>query len=347
MSSPRSRRGFTLIELLVVIAIIAILVALLLPAVQQAREAARASQCRNNLKQIGTALHNYLETTGVFPPGCVPRQKRSAGQTPANDVLPNYESWGWSALILPFMDQQALGESVDLTGRTLHEALVAAKAAGNLNETFPVLEAYICPSDTTGPRLQAGMKRQNFDNGLADTNNWRPPTSNYPGCTGGVAGDVRAPRSPGRRRPHGILYSWSEVKPRDVLDGMSNTFMVGEREKRCGAGSWIGNRNPDGNGTHGNDYVLARVRVPLNDPVNTGNDRCTDGFSSQHVGVAHFLMCDGGVRFVSNTIDFDNAGAPERQDAGIIWPADVSSPSDLGLYQRLGMMDDEEQIGEF
>lgn len=336
------RRGFTLIELLVVIAIIAILVALLLPAVQQAREAARRSQCKSNLKQIGIALHNYHDVFRILPPGTVPRRTGSNN----NRVRANYESWGWSALILPYIDQAPLADELNLSGRTLHEVLVAAQAAGNLNETFPAIAAYQCPSDTTGPRLQNGMRRFHF-NGLALPNNsWRPPTLNYPGSTGGVSGDLRAPRQQNHRPPLGIFYNGSKVKFRDVTDGTSNTFMVGERERRCGAGVWLGARNPDGNGTHGNDYHIARVRMVLNDPVNSGNDRCTDGFSSVHVGGAHFLLVDGAVKFISENIDHNNAGAGENQNAGVNLNS-IANRELFGTYQRLGMMRDELVLGEF
>lgn len=336
------RRGFTLIELLVVIAIIAILVALLLPAVQQAREAARRSQCKSNLKQIGIGLHNYHDVFSVLPPGTAPRR-----QTNNNGrVLANYESWGWPAFILGNIDNAALFDELDINGRTLNEVLAAAEAAGTLDATFPSLTVYQCPSDTTGPRLQNGMRRTHF-NGLALPNNsWRPPTLNYPGSTGGVSGDLRAPRQLNHREPRGIFYNGSRVKFRDITDGTSNTFMVGERERRCGAGTWLGARNPDGNGTHGNDYHIARTRIVMNDPINTGNDRCTDGFSSQHVGGAHFLMCDGAVRFISDNIDHNNAGVGENQNQGVNMGA-VANKELFGTYQRLGMRDDELVLGDF
>ncbi len=343
METKSRKRGFTLIELLVVIAIIAILVALLLPAVQQAREAARRTQCKNNLKQIGIALHNYHDVHGCFPPGTVPQRPG-----PNNGrVLANYESYGWAAFILPQMEQTNVVQQLNISGLTLHQALIAAAAAGRLNEMFPALAAYQCPSDTTGSHLQNGMRRTHF-NGLSGIGNgWRPPTLNYPGSTGDPSGDLRAPRQLNHRHPRGIFYNGSSVRFRDILDGTSNTFMVGERAKRCGAGTWLGGRNPDGNGTHGNDYHLARVRQVLNDPINTGDDRCTDGFSSAHTGGGQFLFADGSVHFISDSIHFDLQGAPERNDQGIDWPADVVNPGNVGIYQKLGMKDDGQVVGEF
>lgn len=339
------KSGFTLIELLVVIAIIAVLIALLLPAVQQAREAARRSQCKNNLKQIGLALHNYHDNYRTFPLGCAARRTNANNQR----VEANYESWGWPVLIMPYIDQAPLFNDLQVNTLTLNEVLIATGPgnSGALSKKFPPLTVFQCPSDTTGPYLRPGMRRNNFNNGQAGVTGWNPPTSNYPGSTGEPAGDVRAPRQNNHRQPHGILFSLSTIGIRDVTDGTTNTFLVGERENRCGAGSWIGNRNPDGNGTHGNDYVLARTRIPLNFPDNSGDDGCTDGFSSKHVGGAQFLLCDGSVRFISENIHFDLQGIPERNDQGVNWPNDATNPNAIGIYQRLGMRDDGVPIGEF
>jgi prepilin-type N-terminal cleavage/methylation domain-containing protein len=347
----RKNSGFTLIELLVVIAIIAILIALLLPAVQQAREAARRTQCRDHLHNIGLALHNYHDSFRSFPSGTAPLRD------PTNNfnVVANFESWGWPALILPYIDQAPLSNQLGVNQRSLHSALMTIYAAGGnsaLDQAFPPIPMYQCPSDTTGPRLQNGMRRTHFNGsaGFAD-NSWRPPNLNYPGSTGGVSADLRAPRHAGNRDPMGIFFNGGAIKMRDITDGSSNTFMVGEREYRCGAGSWLGARNPDGNGTQGNDYHLARVRPPLNDPLNTGDDECTDGFSSKHEGGAFFLLGDGSVRFVSENIDFNNAGAPERNDQGIDWPNDILNNgftlNQVGIYQRLGMRRDDLPVGEF
>ena len=105
------RRGFTLVELLVVIAIIGLLVGLLLPAVQAVREAARRSQCTNNLKQIGLALQNYHDSQGVFPPGYIDRNPNPAS-TPDNDLGPG---WGWAAFLLPYLEQGNLYNQINFS----------------------------------------------------------------------------------------------------------------------------------------------------------------------------------------------------------------------------------------
>ena len=226
--SPMSRRqGFTLIELLVVIAIIAILIALLLPAVQQAREAARRTQCRNNLKQIGLGLHNYHESYNTFPPGYVAK-------------IPNLQTssergmWAWGMLILPQIDQAPLYNT--LGGGTTWLDVVVATAAGRSALQTP-LTVFRCPSDT-GPALN------NFDNTLAGnemtgafysrfvtdgTTKIPIATSNYLMCMN--AGDSTTPAVfPSQYGPAlGVGFQNSSIRFRDITDGSSNTFAVGER----------------------------------------------------------------------------------------------------------------------
>ncbi len=147
MFPERRRRGFTLIELLVVIAIIAILIALLLPAVQQAREAARRSTCKNNLKQIGLAIHNYNDTAKMFPPGCIPQRDTDNGFTN------QYESWCWMTYILPQMDQAPLFKNLNVNGRTLS----SWGSSANLNQLFPVLNAFGNRSQLGAANLGIGL----------------------------------------------------------------------------------------------------------------------------------------------------------------------------------------------
>ncbi|MEO2018677.1 MAG: DUF1559 domain-containing protein [Fuerstiella sp.] len=341
--SSRRKRGFTLIELLVVIAIIAILIALLLPAVQQAREAARRTQCKNNLKQLGLAMHNYHDIYKMFPTGAVPKV-RGNGNFQGNE-----EHYGWMVFLLPQIDQAPLFNQLDVNNVTLANV---GRAIGNdaaaLAAAFPPITAFQCPSDTTGGRLKAGMRRQHFNgNGFPGGGTFRPPTSNYLGVCGYK--DINRPNNYRTNTNDGVLYNRSTTKIRDITDGTSNTFAVGEREQRCGAGSWIGNRNPTGGGTHGADYLFGRISVLLNHPDNRTSQRCTDGFSSKHVGGGQFLMCDGSVRFVSENIDFrnitDNVGWRDHgQTNANISPARYAQ---MGVYQLLGIRDDNQVVGEF
>ena len=348
-------RGFTLIELLVVIAIIAILIALLLPAVQQAREAARRTQCRNNMKQIGLALHNYHDVFQVFPTGCIPPPRDLSNPT---RFIANNESWGWPVFILPQMDQANTSNALNVNGNSLFALLTRVtsqpRAVGvtELGQLFPPLPMFRCPSDTTGRSLKAGMRRRHFDgagNKYNTDNWWRPPTMNYIGVCGYK--DHNRPNRYDRNPNNGMLYNLSRLTFGDIKDGASNTFMVGERNERCGAGTWIGNRNPQGGGTHGADYLFGRISVALNDPVQTGNRRCTDGFSSNHAGGGHFLMGDGRVIFVTDTVNFQNI-----TDTSVGWRNHGQTNNamenqtwyeQMGVYQHLGIRKDNVPVVEF
>ncbi|MEO1984909.1 MAG: DUF1559 domain-containing protein, partial [Fuerstiella sp.] len=332
---------------LVVIAIIAILIALLLPAVQQAREAARRTQCKNNMKQLGLAIHNYHDVYNMFPTGSVPGVTDPAN--PGGNFI-NQSSWGWHAFILPMIDQAPLFNNLGVNDRKLYDITsdrTVTPDRGSLDLMFPVLKAFMCPSDTTGPRLKAGMRRANFNganqSGISGAvNNWRPPTSNYPGVCG--FRDINRPNGPTRAAQRGIFYNASRVRFRDITDGTTNTFFVGERDQRCGAGSWIGNRAPRGGGTRGADYTFGKVSKIINDPTNGGSNNCTDGFSSKHVGGAQFLLGDGSVRFVSENIDSKPAANNRINRNGVINGADIAG---CGVYQLLGIRDDGRVIGEF
>jgi prepilin-type N-terminal cleavage/methylation domain-containing protein len=163
MSRSRLRRGFTLIELLVVIAIIAILIALLLPAVQQAREAARRSQCKNNLKQLGLAMHNYHDNFKVFPPGVV---DPGAGCSPYPAGATSY-LWGGSVFLLPYMDLAPLYNQLNVgngfCGMPAETTLFNGQAL--LKTTLP---AFVCPSDT-GPSLNVFMRSHVILDGASNT----------------------------------------------------------------------------------------------------------------------------------------------------------------------------------
>jgi len=300
MSHARKRRrGFTLIELLVVIAIIAILIALLLPAVQAAREAARRSSCKNNLKQLGVALHNYHDVYLMFPAGNL-EYRRMPG---ISDTSPQ---WGWGVMILPFMEQKPLFEQLGVNQVRLGDI---GGSRRNLAMNT-ILDSFICPSDD-GQRVLLRTPNNRHFNG-SGLNLTPVPKSNYVG----VLGDRDGRHSGWRRQKssRGILHTNSNVAMRDITDGTSNTMMVGERDWKCDAGAWIGNRNPDGNGMWGAYYTLGRANERINDT--RGNNNCQEGFGSRHPGGAQFTFGDGRVRFISENIDFGTLRALGTRNRG-------------------------------
>jgi prepilin-type N-terminal cleavage/methylation domain-containing protein/prepilin-type processing-associated H-X9-DG protein len=280
-----SRRAFTLIELLVVIAIIAMLIALLLPAVQQAREAARRTQCRNNLKQIGLALHNYHDIFQTFPSGWIGVER---GMHSAHEGT---SGAGWAAMILPQVDQSNL---YNLFNPHL-------SIADPRNEAFreTTLSVFRCPSDPQ-PEFWDIEQEESPGTVLA-----RLPTANYVGTFGteDLHDCENAPGTPpvranGQCVGDGSLYHNSRVRIRDYTDGASNTFIVGERmtnEELGWYSTWVG-MVPQGKEAF--QRVLGSIDHVPNDPVAHFDD-----FSSQHTGGAHFVFGDGSVSFVSESID--------------------------------------------
>ena len=259
-------RGFTLIELLVVIAIIAVLIALLLPAVQQAREAARRTQCRNNLHQIGLALHNYHDTHNTLPPGAV-----NASNNPNN---PPHTAWG--ALILPFMDETALYNAMNF-GNGDHSGLT------NSTVTRSVLMQYACPSDEA-PSLATPFGGQPLVR-----------TGNYVGNSGSTRLGCRGPFS--LSATTGPFVINSRVRIRDVRDGTSNSIAVGE--STLALRSCIGSGPLWGIGKYESCY--GDTSRPINYQPKP-ND-CHSTFGSTHEGGCFMLFLDGQVRFLSENID--------------------------------------------
>ena len=287
-----TRRGFTLIELLVVIAIIAILIALLLPAVQQAREAARRTQCKNNLKQFGLAIHNYHDVYLAFPPGYIDQN----GHTEAN--------WGWGTYVLPYIDQAPLFNQLDVGNNGgLGEALTVAANLALMSKPLP---AFRCPSDTA-PDINT--QQQLFD---ANMTNNQVATSNYVGANG--AGDWSGSgTTPANANLKGTFGRNSRSRIRDFTDGTSNTIVIGERAWRVPDPATGGNKNCGAGVVFGisSDGTLPGRRKALSNGIPKINDssdnavpqaNCIRGFSSRHEGGAQFLMADGSVRFISENI---------------------------------------------
>jgi prepilin-type N-terminal cleavage/methylation domain-containing protein len=322
------RIGFTLIELLVVIAIIAVLIALLLPAVQQAREAARRTQCRNHLKQLGLAFHNYHDQHKRFPPAVValvpPNTSQEAGTV--------FRNWGYQGMLLPFIDQAPLYNQIGVG----NAPLVPSAALTNVNDytTAPAgsierlfltkISVFLCPSANGGDLNQ-------YQNNLATmmyaANNQimvQPP-----GAVGGIVPGARA------------------TAIGDISDGTSNTLLMGEKALMSApfvaiGSQWIMSR------VCGNriNIVAAqnRMNVPFDGTHNAANLCYTENnagtvvsravVASAHVGGAHLLMCDGAVRFVSENIEANPITGGSGAGGNFLW-------------QNLFNLNDKNPIGDF
>ena len=340
----RRLRGFTLIELLVVIAIIAVLIALLLPAVQQAREAARRSQCKNNLKQIGLAMHNYHEIYGSFPPGYI-------AKIPQNKTSSERSLYGWGAFILPQIDQAPLFNLLGV-GNTLLETNLTTNLAA-LQTPIP---AFRCPSDTApatnnfDDNVQGlGLTTKYYDRNLTTDGTNRIPiaTSNYVMVANTSVSTTPPAFSADYGPAHGVGYQNSKIDLGDITDGSSNQLLVGERAWRVGnlnigAANVIGfsaETCDPGSSWNVKSGQMAVIGIAY-DGINwfkTNQAHQGRGFSSAHVGGAHFVMGDGAVRFISENIDY------AKMDVAINpWPAYSST-----TFARLCTRDDGNVIGEF
>lgn len=280
------RRGFTLIELLVVIAIIGILVGLLLPAVQQAREAARRTQCRNHLKQIGLALHNYHDMLQTFPPGYI-----SLFDAAGNDTGPG---WGWSSFLLPQLEQSSLYNQINFNVGIEHSANSAVR--------LQKMPTFLCPSDSAPNRWQTA--KRDLSTGAFQSNICEVASANYVAVFGtfepGVDGD-------------GVFFRNSNIKFRDLTDGSSSTLMVGERSFRLGEATWTGAVTgaviiPDGSdgvGTGPPESAASLILGHSGDGYSPGDRRShVNQFYSLHSGGVNFLFADGHVSFLSSSLDY-------------------------------------------
>lgn len=317
--SRRHARGFTLIELLVVIAIIAILIALLLPAVQQAREAARRTQCRNNLKQLGLAFHNYHDVFNQFPNGItyVQGPNNPFFGNPQNANYDDSNVHVWTEGILPYLDQSAIYNQINFSLAIIGPINIPGVPApynsvggNNQNVTYFAVPPFICPSAPRSANLAS------LDYGCALN----------PGLCGagvilkGGAMDYSATSSvwspydaaAGETFNRGVLSDEQYIGIRHITDGTSNTSMVMERAAAPQVyrkGKVIANAQTTG-GTWNDPFLGAHyLRGSLYDgtgssgpcPINCTNEQ-TRGFYSFHTGGVTALLADGSVRFVSENI---------------------------------------------
>ena len=221
----RPLHGFTLVELLVVITIIGVLVALLLPAVQAAREAARKLQCGNNFKQVGVAMHAYHEAHGSFPPGDISTYALSSPCVAAPPGLrAGYCGWGWGTFILPYVEQQAVYDRFDFSGDT--DTYNSPGNPNNLVVAATRLSVYLCPSDPTNGELvnyTDGTYPGHLPNPLEDlaiTNLVGITDSNHFFCVEYAFRQLS--------EADGVMANIGACKIAEILDGTSNTLMIGE-----------------------------------------------------------------------------------------------------------------------
>ncbi len=324
------RVGFTLIELLVVIAIIAVLIALLLPAVQQAREAARRSQCKNNMKQIGLGLHNYENAVTTFPPGGLAGVPFSgSGSDPHNSGT------NWRTFILPYLDQATLYNKLNFSGGNFSSRTAASGTTGynGGNEALVgiIVPVYKCPSsplDALGN--PAGMQTA-FRGQLID---YVGVSGAYPDINVRTTGYCVSFAHGYACNTGGLAFNES-MRIRDFTDGTSNTMMVAEQSGLIGTndrranynGGWAGIENATtvskASGSE-DQYItgVTTIRYSINDK--NGGAGADSGYklntvvNSYHTGGIHALMGDGAVRFLSDNMSFAILANISSKNDGVV-----------------------------
>jgi prepilin-type N-terminal cleavage/methylation domain-containing protein/prepilin-type processing-associated H-X9-DG protein len=301
----RTRRAFTLVELLVVIAIIGILVGLLLPAVQKVRETALRTECLNNLKQIGLALHGFHDRNGAFPAGYV--SKLQPGTQPGQDVNGDCTwneigpGWGWAPYLLNDLEQAAAYDQLNFN----LDIKDPANAAGRTLQ----LKVFLCPS---GANVEPFTVVDGSGNPILDVNN-QPVIISYGsyvamnGAPAGVTSDAFD--------NDGAFIRNQRLAIKDVTDGLSNTLFIGERCTNMSLTSWVGavqgsvvpdlrfTAVPSQLASAEGDSALVLAHGSTSHLPNDKLVTDADATSSYHTAGVNFLFGDGSVHCIGNAID--------------------------------------------
>lgn len=298
------RYAFTLVELLVVIAIIGVLVGLLLPAVQAAREAARRTQNSNNLKQIGLAMFNYEAALKSFPSGYISDPRSGIVSSDSLDAAPG---WAWGALLLPYLEQSALADSLDYRFPAWHPSnatLVQTPLAVFLNPGAPNYDGLTIVRNASGTEM-ARFSRSHYLANVGNDEPWgyRPALADW------------------SRLASGPFYRNSRVKIKDVVDGLSNTVFVGEHTTISDK-TWVAvrpdavscpnnpQRYPFTQCDHAATYVLSHsgpstAEPGIVHPPSFPTCHVCQMYSPWASGGGYILLGDGSVRYVPTTINVD------------------------------------------
>lgn len=282
MSVRRSfvRGGFSLLELLVAITVIAIVVSLLLPAVQQAREAARRTSCRNQLHQLALACHNYESQHQTLPPGYVAAVEADNSTTWCTSGTTNNGA-PWTVLILPFLDEGSRYSQFEMEREFTPDQNNPGSSANHRQWLLP-LPKFECASDPRGGKGESH--------------------TNYVGVQGGGAGECVGGLPERKFFLGGVLFHNSKIRMTDIRDGSSNVFMLGETLYQSRKMSWASTAKLDSFAT---PMTVAGAEVPINwyhnpDP---NFELVSHVFGSFHEGGCHFALADGSVRFLNENMD--------------------------------------------